>query len=923
MNSTTPSSRNSESNTSKDNCGICDNLVSWSEKGVACETCGKWFHAACQSIGSQSYQNLENSDVLWFCDICGNNNYSLTMFDLHGVEEETTNEFSFASGDEFKPFHASTPTRQNQQEKFRNRPLRIVNINFQSLCGKKAESIEMIDRLKPDIIIGTETWLKPEVSDSELFTPQYQVYRQDRRKGSHGGVIIAVKTNLHSTVVEDMDTNSDSGEILWVKVLTKTQKPIYFCAFYRSDVSDLTALSGLEASLRKSAKLKNAHLIVAGDFNIPQWDWHNMCFKPHPKYIDEHQSFIDSLYDLGLQQMVLEPTRENNILDLVLSNAPDLVTRIEVVPGLSDHSLVFFEYDVKVDKKKNVLRQIFLYNKANWDCMKSDLVELNENFDRLENYEVDELWLKFKNCLHESMNKHIPKKTTRPRDSYPWITPDMRKIMRKRDKLSCKGKKLGNQEMIDKSKEYRKEAKKQVRQGYWKYVGNLIEEKDEKDQTRPSLKRLFTFIKHQQKSSIGVSPLKSGGRLVTDPKNKAEILNAQFYKSFSSGEEYSEEEFKTKCSMTHDKNYYKPMPDIDITQNGIEKLLINLVPTKAAGPDGISPRVLKELAHEIAPLLTKIFRASLDTGVVPQDWRHALVTPVFKKGERYDAINYRPVSLTCIPCKVMEHVVVSNIMRHLEEQDILCSQQHGFRSGHSCETQLLEFIEEAISSLDEGKETDVIIMDFAKAFDRVNHSLLVHKLEFFGIQGTANRWIESFLKNRTQAVVVEGETSSAISVRSGVPQGSVLGPCLFLLYINDLPDRVSSVSRLFADDTLLHRLIASIKDRQTLQQDLKELEKWEEEWDMSFHPNKCNVLPVSRKLDKKKKQDQNTETFSYDLHGHTLESVDCAKYLGVTIEKNITWSKHIDNIHAKANRLLGFLRRNLRVATTKNKGIGL
>ena len=559
--------------------------------------------------------------------------------------------------------------------------------------------------------------------------------------------------------------------------------------------------------------------------------------------------------------------------------------------------------------------------------MKEDLVHLKKDFDKNETNDANVLWDNFRTTLEDSLKKNVPQKTTRPRDSLPWVTAEMKKMMRKRDKLSCKGKKLGNKSMTEKSKQMRKDIKKEVNLGYWKYVGNLIEEKDEnEDKTRPSLKRLFTFIKHQQKSSVGVAPLKSDGRLVTDPKGRAEILNAQFYKAFSSGEEYTEEEFLQKCTKPNDIDKYEKMPDINITDTGIEKLLKNLVPTKAAGPDGISPRVLKELAQEIAPLLGRIYRASLVTGSVPKDWRHALVSPVFKKGEHYEPINYRPVSLTSIPCKVMEHILVSNIMSHLEHQNILCKQQHGFRSGHSCETQLLEFIEDITKGLDEGKETDVIIMDFAKAFDRVNHSLLVHKLEYYGIKGMTNRWIKNFLSDRTQAVVVEGETSSAINVKSGVPQGSVLGPCLFLLYINDLPSRVDSVSRLFADDTLLHRLIATMHDRQKLQEDLKALEKWEEEWDMDFHPKKCNVLPVSRKQKKKSKKkksntidDEEDDPVKYELHGHQLEVVSSAKYLGVTLDKRAEWTKHIDNIYSKANRLLGFLRRNLRVATSKTK----
>ena len=190
------------------------------------------------------------------------------------------------------------------------------------------------------------------------------------------------------------------------------------------------------------------------------------------------------------------------------------------------------------------------------------------------------------------------------------------------------------------------------------------------------------------------------------------------------------------------------------------------------------------------------------SGEVHADWRTANVAPAFKKGQKYLAENYRPISLTSVCCKMMEHILASNIMSHGENNNILYPLQHGFRRGRSCETQLIKFIDDLTSNLEEGQQTDILIMDFAKAFDKVDHSLLTHKLHHYGIRGEVNTWIKNWLKDRTQSVVVEGEKSEPVSVDSGVPQGSVLGPGLFLYYINDLPERLRSRVRLFADDTI-------------------------------------------------------------------------------------------------------------------------
>ena len=280
------------------------------------------------------------------------------------------------------------------------------------------------------------------------------------------------------------------------------------------------------------------------------------------------------------------------------------------------------------------------------------------------------------------------------------------------------------------------------------------------------------------------------------------------------------------------------MPPVEIKTAGIDKLISELDEHKACGPDGIRPIILKRLRASISPTLQCIFSKSLAEGQVPDDWKHANVTPLHKKGNRNDPANYRPISLTCVCCKLMEHIVVSNFMRHLEANHILNPNQHGFRKGLSCETQL-EFSHALLTNMHIGHQTDIIILDFAKAFDKVNHNKLIHKLKTHKVDMLTVEWIEAFLSNRSQIVVLDGTSSDSFPITSGVPQGSVLGPALFLLYINDLPDTIDSQVRLFADDTVLYRTIKSDTDHQRLQTDLDKLSDWAKAWDMQFHPDKC------------------------------------------------------------------------------------
>ena len=250
-------------------------------------------------------------------------------------------------------------------------------------------------------------------------------------------------------------------------------------------------------------------------------------------------------------------------------------------------------------------------------------------------------------------------------------------------------------------------------------------------------------------------------------------------------------------------------------------------------------------------------------------------------------------------------------MRHADTHGLLYDLQHGFRSRRSCETQLLGFQADVLRCMAEGKQADAVILDFSKAFDKVGHQRLVSKMNYYGVRGRTNAWIRGFLADRKQTVILEGSRSSEVDVTSGVPQGSVLGPCLFLFYINDLPETLVCNVRLFADDTVVYLAIGQQSDANILQQDLYKLEAWGEEWGMEFHPQKCVVLNFTRK--KKPLQ------CKYMLHGHTLESVKEAKYLGVTFQQDMSFNTHIDNITAKASRTLGFLRRNLQINSPRLK----
>ena len=285
------------------------------------------------------------------------------------------------------------------------------------------------------------------------------------------------------------------------------------------------------------------------------------------------------------------------------------------------------------------------------------------------------------------------------------------------------------------------------------------------------------------------------------------------------------------------------------------------------------------------------------------DWKDANICPLFKKNDRTIPSNYRPVSLTCILCKMLEHIICSNMMSYFEDNHLLNNRQHAFRRNHSCETQLVNVIDDWAKAIDKTQQTDIFILDFEKAFDTVPHELLKTKLHGYGVNKKTLNWIDSFLSGRRQSVVVNGTKSSNQEVASGVPQGTVLGPILFLTHINDITENVSSETRLFADDCVCYREIKTLEDCEELQKDIDTLGAWAVKWGMRFQPVKCNMMRLSRKREHLK--------FKYKLTGTELEFLEKIKYLGVTITNDLHWGKHIDEICNKGFQTLGLLRRNI------------
>ena len=901
-------------------CGQCQRAVKWNDArgGIFCEGCRQWFHADCEGMSRQIYEILGSTDISWICINCAMPNFSSALFDLSSYD--LSNNFSVLSEESSPPRDLGDP-QASSSPKSRNRNIkaprlvRVINVNFQSLVNKKAELASVINDTKPDIIIGTETWLTPEVSSYEYFqNDKYTVYRKDRSElkipnmtdKSHGGVLIAVSNDFASSMAVELDTDTES---IWARIKSPNSNDLYIGSVYRSDHEQFDIklqMSDLRESLNRIGPNTNARIILGGDFNLPYIDWNTQQVIDGNKNKAAHTELLEIMHDFALEQSVTNPTRDDATLDLIFTNRPSKVNRIETMPPMGDHDIVFMEIDLSVQRLKQKPRRVYHYKSADWKSFLADLSKFRQEIQNENDLDPNSLWQKFSREIEILTNKHIKSKTLSQKFCLPWLTRPIKTLINKRNKAHSNWKRSHSEQHHQKLKSLRAKVQYEIRRAYWEYINKIVssEEDDLEHENRPKFKKFYQFIKSLKRDSINIPPIKNGEKLETETAGKANALNNQFQSVFVT---------EGNAPM-HDKgpSPHKQMPKFDIDINGVTKLLQNLNIHKASGPDNVNARILKELHSETAPILTFIFKRSFETGIVPDDWKKANVVPIFKKGERYKASNYRPVSLTCISCKVMEHIIASQVMKHLESNDILYEKQFGFRGKRSPETQLVQLIDDLAAGVKDKHQTDVAIMDFSKAFDTVPHKRLLHKLEYYGIEHQTRKWVEGFLKDRTQKVLINGESSDEVPVASGVPQGSVLGPVLFLIYINDLPDYVqNSTVRLFADDCILYRQIETRQDCIMLQADLKNLETWEQHWLMSFNAAKCSVMSVTLK--------RNIILHDYVLHNDLLDRVTSTKYLGVTIESKLKWHIHVNEICKKANKTLGLLKRNLKVASPKLK----
>ena len=709
--------------------------------------------------------------------------------------------------------------------------------------------------------------------------------------GSSGtrGLAIYVDDSLSISPVK---MKSVFNEYLVIEVtLTGTDK-LLIALIYRNrqDITDHDSCEAL-CNLFNELDARNAsHMIIAGDCNMKNIDWENNVCHEGPNHVSQH--FLSCVQECFMYQHIVEPTRFRagdvpSILDLVFSNEEAMVHNVTYLSplGHSDHSCLVFDVKVKTSSPTSSENHLILH-RGDYNGMRFMLEQVDWNLVFHSN-QVESCWKGITTEVCKAVMQCIPMKSSKPSKTI-FIDLETKRLRRKKNKAYVAYIGSRNNDTHARYVILRNKLRKKTRQVRRDHETKLAQDFKEKP------KLMWRYINSRLKTRSCIEDLnRTDGTAARTNLEKAEELRLQFDSVFTK-ENISFLPAMPDCSAGH------AITDVEVTVFDVCKRLKELNVYKSPGPDGIHPRILSECAEQLSEPLTALFKLSMDAGVLPIDWKKGNISAIFKQGSRHEAANYRPVSLTCIACKIMESIVRDVIMQHLLANKLLSDHQHGFVPGRSCSTQLLKVIDEWTEALDKGKSLDVIYLDFAKAFDSVPHKRLILKMSAYGVRGKLLNWIENFLTDRWQRVTVMGESSEWSRVSSGVPQGSVLGPLLFLVYINDLPEMVRSSAKVFADDTKLYRTVSAGPDAQELQNDLDSLHVWSQNWQLPFNANKCKVMHLGKgSIDKE-----------YSIDGEVLQTVDMEKDLGVIIDKKLKFHQHAAQAVAKGFRMLGMIKRS-------------
>lgn len=767
--------------------------------------------------------------------------------------------------------------------------LKVLSANVDSLTSKLEEMLARVECYEPDIICLQEVLPKNNKDDIDVDLEYkiegYTMYYPTIMKR---GVVTYVKKGIQAHQVE---IDNKFEESVWCAIRCGAEQYI-LGNLYRSPNSNSENNAKLCSMINEVSRKEFDSIVICGDLNMREIDWAREVVNAPENSVAN--MFFECLQDNMLFQQVTETTRHregqaSSLLDLVITDQVDSVCTLlyEAPIGKSDHVCIVFE--VVCNREEDTQRLVRKYHKGNYDEIRNDIRNVDWQKE-LSDKDIDEAWTFFEKMMVNSIDKNVPLGKIGHSFKKKWMTREVLEIVKEKHRAYRKLRKQRTEENKRKYQEAKGKALSSTRKARIDFECRIAKD------VKVNPKEFYNYCngKMTTRGEISVITTEEGEKIY-DEQEIAEKMNESFTSVFTIRDVHhlpEKEQVQVNEQLVH----------IGITEDRVRRMLMEQKPGKSAGPDGIHARVVSEAREELVIPLTIIFKKSLANGVIPEAWKKAEVVPIYKKGRKDIPLNYRPVSLTSVIGKILEKMIREEIMNHLDRNNLIHTAQHGFVRGRSCQTQLLLVTEEWTKWMEEKKTFDCVYMDYRKAFDSVPHCRLLNKLEAYGIAGKVLKWLGSFLDNRKQRVRVGKGLSDWKKVTSGVPQGSVLGPTLFVIFIDDLPSEVESTVALFADDTKMYRVVQSEDDHQALQRDINKLEKWSRMWQLPFNTDKCKIMHYGR----------NNPQFEYRLGRTKIKAVTEEKDLGVIFDPLMDFSSNACKTAAVGNARLSLIKKNFK-----------
>ena len=684
-----------------------------------------------------------------------------------------------------------------------------------------------------------------------------------------------------------------------IQVNKLRSKPILISTWYRPPDTPITIFDNFEELIGKMDSTGH-EIFLLGDFNVD--------FMP-----DANANNINKLKDIfatyGLEQLINEPTRvtpnSSTLIDLCVTNTATKIVNSGVLHlGISDHSLIYMTYKTKYERSGKRIIEIRSMKNFRKEQYLWDLEQQNWNDIKLSS-DPNTMWSKWKSLLMECIDRHAPLRHKRVGNKRsPWITSQLQREMRKRDYLKQKAVREDNYQIWEQFKHARNHTNNLIKTAKREYFVNNFE--INKSNSKETWNLINQLSSRSSKKSVNISEIKTGTNVINTPTELAETFNLHFStvgKKLAA--EIPNENMEPEAYMQRTQHRFSLKAP---TVSTVYKLLENINVRKATGLDGVSNKLLKFAAHIVAPSLTEIFTTSINTGIFPTEWKIARVTPIFKKGKKNDLNNYRPISVIPTVAKILEKIVYEQLFSYFNDNNLLTSCQSGFRSFHSTLTALTEATNSWSVNIDNGLLNGVVFLDLKKAFDTIDHSIILRKLQFYGIEQESLKWFQSYLDDRKQVCCVNGHMSNSRSVSCGVPQGSNLGPLLFLIYINDLPNCLSTASpRMFADDTNVSLASSTLFELENmLNQELQNLNIWLKVNKLSLNIAKTEFMIIGSRQRLNVNVDGH---INISVNDQPIKKVNETETLGMTIDQHLTWSKHVEEKSKKISLAIGALKR--------------